>query len=365
MADQGAQDKTEKPTSRRRSKAREKGQVAKSQELAGAGVLLAGLVTLNLFGGYYFQQLGELTRYFFGHAASMHLSVDGMRDLSLQVWTFFMVLMAPILGMVTLAAVLFNLAQVGFLLAPERAKPDLKKLNPLTGIKRWFSLRMFVDLTKNLAKLFVVGWVAYQTVSGEWTRLPGLGDMEIKDALVYIVDVCFRIFWRCVLAMFVLALMDWAYQKYDFEKNLRMSKQEVKDEFKQSEGDPMVKGRIRSIQREQAKKRMMASVPDADVVVTNPTHFAVALAYNASEMDAPQVIAKGMNLLAEKLKTIAREHGVPVVEDPPLARALYRQVEVGQAIPYELYEATATILAHVYRQKNRQQEVLAARGARA
>ena len=158
--------------------------------------------------------------------------------------------------------------------------------------------------------------------------------------------------------MLVLALLDWAYQKYDFEKNLKMSKQEIKDEHKQTEGDPQVKSRIRAIQRDQARKRMMGAVPDADVVVTNPTHLAVALLYKMDEMDAPKVVAKGANRIAERIKALATENGVPVIEDKPLAQALYKAVEVGDSIPSDLFEATATILAHVYRMKNQHRQYM-------
>lgn len=367
MPDKGAQDKTEKPTSRRRQKAREKGQVAKSAELASVAVLMAGLGSLYLFGGYIYHQTSDLLRHILMNAAQVRLDTTEMGNLSLTVWVFFMKVMAPVMIAVVAAGLLANLAQVGFLMAPQRLMPDLKKINPLSGFKRWVSLRSLVDTFKNVAKLTIVGWVAYRTVAGEWDTLPHLGDMDLAAAMVYLVGVCFRIFWRCVLAMLVLALLDWAYQKYDYEKNLKMSKQEVKDEFKQSEGDPMVKSRIRSIQREAAKKRMMGAIPQADVVVTNPTHYAVALAYRAGEMDAPQVVAKGMNRIAAKIKQVAAEAGVPIIEDKALAQSLYKQVEVGQSIPYDLYEAVATILAHVYRSKNRQQDVLQAhqgRGAR-
>jgi flagellar biosynthetic protein FlhB len=293
----------------------------------------------------------------------MHLDDQGMVTLSAQVLTLFVEIVIPVMIAVVLAALAANVAQVGFSMSTKSLMPDLKKLNPLAGFKRWVSLRSLVELVKNLAKLFIVGWVAYRTVAKEWDVLPTLGDRDLADSMVYLVDISFRIFWRCVEAMVVLALLDWAYQRYDFEKNLKMSKQEVKDEFRQSEGDPMVKSRIRGIQRDQAKKRMMKQVPDSDVVITNPTHYAVALAYHPGEMEAPQLMAKGMNLVAQKIKEVAREHGIPVVEDKPLAQALYKQVEVGQSIPYELYEAVATILAHVYRTKNRQQEVLQAHGA--
>ncbi len=365
MADQGAQDKTEKPTGKRRSKAREKGQVAKSGDIASVSALLAGLAVLWLMGGGIYEQLASFLRQFLGSVAQYKMSETEVGWLSGWILGLFFKITAPIMGAVVVAALVANLVQVGFLLAPDRLKPDFSRLNPLPGFKRYISLRSLVELFKNLAKLTVVGWVAYITVAGEVGKLPHLMDMDVAAAMAYIAQVCFRIFWRCILVMFVLALLDWAYQKWDFEKNLKMSKQEVKDEMKQNEGDPQVKSRIRSVQREAARKRMMAQVPQADVVITNPTHFAVALAYKPGDMEAPTLLAKGMNRIAEKIKETARLNGVPIVEDKPLAQALYRQVEVGQAIPYEMYEAVATILAHVYRQKNQHQQVLAAEQARA
>ena len=364
MADKGAQDKTEKPTPRRRGKAREKGQVAKSQELAGATVLLAGLGSLSLFGQYYYEQISGVMSSIFGQLGQYHLTHENVTGLLTGLAKFAFTIVSPVFLSVCLAAVVANLVQVGFLLALTRLKPDLKKINPLSGFKKFVSMQTFVGLIKNLLKLTVVGAVAYATLAAEWNRVSALSGMDIMPALVYIMDVCFRIFWRCVLALFILAALDWAYQKYEFEKNLKMSKQEVKDEYKQSEGDPQVKARIRSLQREFAKKRMMSSVPEADVVLTNPTHLAVALKYVSMEMDAPTVVAKGANIVAEKIKQAARDAGVPVIEDKPLAQALYKMTEVGQTIPFDLYEAVAAILAHVYRQKNRAREILDAETSR-
>ncbi len=364
MANKGAQDKTEKPTAKRRSKARDQGQVAKSSELTSVAVLLAGLVSLYTMGGFYYTQTSNLLRYFLSNLGQLHLDPDNAHGLSMWVMTFFLKVTLPVMGVVMLAALLENFRQVGFLLATKRLKMDFSRLNPFSGLKRFMSLRVLVDLGKNLAKLAVVGGVAWSTMSSEWGNLPNLADMDLKQGMEYVISICLRLFWRCVLAMLILAILDWMYQKWDYEKNLKMSKQEVKDENKQSEGDPQVKSRIRSIQRDAARKRMLSAVPDADVVVTNPTHYAVALAYKAGEMDSPQVVAKGMNLIAERIKEAARKHGVPIIEDKPLARALYRQVEVGQSIPFELYEAVATILAHVYRSKNQHQQVLAAQRAR-
>jgi len=363
MPDKGAQDKTEKPTPRRRRKAREEGQVAKSQEINSVAVLLGGLASLYFLGGFVYHQLSAFMRHLLGGLQNFHLGVPQAHHLSMTVLWHFLKTVLPIWAVVFLAALLVNIAQVGFMMAPKKLKPNLSKLNPISGLKKFFSMGMLVELFKNIGKLTVVGVVAYVTVSEEWPELPKLGHMEVAQIVSYIVGVCFKIFWRCILAMIVLAVLDWAYQKYKFEKDLKMSKQEVKDEYKQQEGDPQVKARIRQIQREQAQKRMMNQVPGADVVLTNPTHLAVALAYRMEEMEAPEVVAKGAGRIAERIKETAREHGVPVIEDKPLAQALYRSVEVGQSIPAELYEAVATILAHVYRIKNKHRSFMARRQA--
>jgi flagellar biosynthetic protein FlhB len=361
MADKGAQDKTEKPTPRRRQKAREQGQVVKSMEINSVAVLSAGLSVLWVSGGYIYQQITGLMRHMFNGLDKLDMNPTAFTSLGSDLMEYFLSIVAPVWIAVFLISIFINLAQVGFLFAPKRIKPDLKKLNFITGLKKFVSLRMLVDLGKNIGKLVVVGAAAYFTIREEWENLPLLGDMSLIETLLYIISVCFTIFWRCMLAMFILAILDWIYQKYDFEKNLKMSKQEIKDEFKQSEGDPQVKSRIRSIQREQARKRMMASVPEADVVITNPTHLAVALAYRLEQMDAPEVVAKGANKIAERIKEIAREHDIPVIEDKPLAQALFKSVEVGQSIPSDLYEAVASILAHVFRMKNRHREFLKGR----
>ncbi len=358
MPQQGAQDKTEKPTPRRREKARERGQVAKSQEINSVAVLLAGLGALYLLGGYLYTNLSSFMRHIMLGINSPSFNQAQFQDFVNFVINTFLVTAVPVWLSIFMVAILINIAQVGFLLAPKRLKPDFSKINPIKGVKKFFSLRIFVELFKNIGKLAVVATVAYLTVSAEINSLPAMAGRDVIEILQYLVGICFKIFWRCCLAMLVLAIMDWAYQKYEFEKNLKMTKQEIKDEHKQTEGDPQVKSRIRSIQRDAVRKRMMAKVPEADVVITNPTHVAVALTYNMGDMDAPELVAKGAGLIAQRIKEVAREHDVPVVEDKPLARALYRAVEVGQAIPQDMYEAVATILAHVYRKKNRAQEFL-------
>jgi flagellar biosynthetic protein FlhB len=362
MPEQGAQEKTEKPTQRRRGKAREQGQVAKSQEINSVAVLLAGLGALYLMGGFMYEQLSSFMRQVMMGLGRSWFNLAQFQDFSMFTIGTILKTVAPLWGVIVLVAIISNVAQVGFMLAPKRLKPDLNKINPIKGFKKFFSLRILVDMFKNIGKLVVVGMVAYLTVRAELPRLPELAGLEVIEILTYIISVCFKIFYRCILAMLALAILDWAYQKYDFEKNLKMSKQEIKEEHKQTEGDPHVRARIRSIQRDQARKRMMAEVPEADVVITNPTHLAVALTYKMGSMDAPEVVAKGAGKIAERIKEVAREHEVPVIEDKPLAQALFKAVEVGQSIPADLYEAVATILAHVYRMKNKAKDFLRKQG---
>lgn len=363
MPDKGAQDKTEKPTARRRSKARSDGQTAKSQELGSVAVLTAGMLGLYVFGGYVYDLITNMMRHIWSSMAYLQLDFGGTQDLSAFLWQSYLKAVMPIWAMVFAAAVLANVLQVGFMMTLKKLKPDLKKINPIEGMKKFVSMRMLVELFKNLGKMGVMAGVTYYTLKQEWPNLPQLGGLTVPEILSYIISVCFKLFWRAIAAMFILAILDWAYQKYDFEKNLKMSKQEIKDEFKQTEGDPQVKSRIRSLQREQARGRMMTDVPEADVVLTNPTRLAVALAYKVGEMEAPKVLAKGANKVAEKIKNIARENNVPVIEDKPLAQALYKSVDVGESIPADLYEAVAAVLAHVYRTKNQHRDILARQGA--
>lgn len=361
MADNSAQEKTEKPTPKRRSQAREKGQVAKSQELSSFGVLSAGLLCLWMLGSTLYDQIAGMLSSSLNSIAETRLNVADVHNLSTTVMGHFFTIIFPFLLATAVAAIIMNVLQTGFMMAPSRLKPDLKKMSPLQGLKKYVSLRMLVDIAKNTGKIIFVGGVAYLVLADEIQNIPNLGKLgSIAASLMYILSVCLRIFFWCVLAMLILAIADYAYQKYEFEKNLKMSKQEIKDEFKQTEGDPQVKGRIRQLQREAAQKRMMTNVPEADVVITNPTHLAIALVYRAGEMDAPKVLAKGQNKIAERIKQIAQENNVPIVEDKPLAQALYKAVEVDQFIPYEMFEAVAAILAHVYRQKNVHDSVLSA-----
>jgi flagellar biosynthetic protein FlhB len=250
-------------------------------------------------------------------------------------------------------AVLANYVQVGALFAPQLIKPDLNKINLFKGLQRLFSLQSWVELLKSVCKLLIIGWVAAATIQKELPEIVPLLDKALPDIMAYMFRVSLAIFFKAVLAMFALAALDYFFQRYRYEKRLRMSPQEMKEEYKQTEGDPLIKSRIRSIQREMARRRMMAEVPQADVVITNPTHLAVALRYRNQEMVAPQVVAKGAGLVAEKIKETARRHGIPLVENKPVAQILFKNVDLGQFIPPGAYQVVAEILAYVYRLKNK------------
>jgi len=353
MAEETFQERTEQATPKRREEARKKGQVAKSRELASVAVLLSGLFTLYWGNTFFMTRLTSMVHYYLAHLHSIHIGVDNLQAVALLGMKQYFVFLLPLLLVITAVAILSNYLQVGALLSWEPIVPKFSKISPLEGIKRLVSLQAFVEFLKSLFKLTMVSWIAYSTVVKHTSELLPLLDQTPYQIISYIGIVSYEIFWKSCLAMILLSIMDFMYQKWEFEKNLKMTKQEVKEEYKQTEGDPQVKSRIRSIQRELARKRMMQEVPEADVVITNPTELAIALKYEAGRMEAPMVVAKGAGVIAEKIRQIARKHSVPVIEDKPLAQSLYRLVEVGQIIPENLFQAVAEIFAHVYRLKRR------------
>jgi flagellar biosynthetic protein FlhB len=242
--------------------------------------------------------------------------------------------------------------QVGFIFSGESITPKLSKIDPIKGFGRLFSKQAFMEFAKSLLKLTIVGGIAFLTVKDEMKNFGLLGDMELNSIFIYILKIFFKIFIRCSLAMIILVVIDYVFQRWEFENRIKMTKQEIKDEFKKSEGDPLIKSRIKSIQMEMARKRMMQDVPEADVVITNPTHLAVALKYDSSTMKAPKLVAKGSRKIAEKIKNIASEHNIPILENKELARNLFSLVEVGQEIPPALYQTVAEVLAYIYRLKS-------------
>ncbi len=257
----------------------------------------------------------------------------------------------PLLLTLMAAGIVSNLMQTGFIFSGEPIQPKLSKISPLKGLKNMFSLKTIAELLKSLVKISVVGVIAYLTIRNEVGDVLPLMEQSVWQIMAYIGQVSFKILFATCWVLIVLALMDYLYQHWEHGRSLRMTKQELKDEYKNTEGDPLIKSRIRRLQREMAMRRMMTKVPTADVVITNPTHLAVALQYDQGRMAAPVVVAKGANLIAERIKEIAKENGVAVVENKPLAQVLYRMVDIAEAIPDNLYQAVAEVLAYVYRLK--------------
>ncbi len=348
MAEESFQERTEQATPKRREEARKKGQVARSRELSSVTVLLTGIFTLFWGSAYFYHHLAGILKYYLYEAGIHRVTMGNMQGMGVMAVRQLAVTLLPLFLALVVMSVLANYLQVGTLVSFEAIAPKFSKLNPLEGLKRLFSGQAIMEFAKSMFKLAVVGWIAWDTVSGELPNLLPLIHKTPGSILNYVGSVSFAMFWKVCLVMIMLAVLDFLFQRWEFEKSIRMTKQEVKEEHKQTEGDPMVKSRIRSIQREMAQKRMMAEVPEADVVITNPTRLAIALKYEAGKMDAPQVVAKGSGTIARRIREVARDNGVPVIENRPLAQSLFKMVEVGQAIPETLYKAVAQILAHVY-----------------
>ncbi|MBW2058918.1 MAG: flagellar biosynthesis protein FlhB [Deltaproteobacteria bacterium] len=347
------QERTERPTGKRRQETRQKGRVAKSREVSSYLVLMGGIVILYFAGSYMVRELALFMKTTLVQAASTRIEGD---DVAATVWrtvTILAKVMAPFLVAVCTGAVLGNLIQVGFLFSWEPLTPKLSKLNPLEGVRRLVSVGSLTELVKFMAKLLLVGAVVYGAIRKEIPSVMPLADQSIPMIGAYICKTICKIMLRTSWVLLALAVLDYAYQRWEFEKSIKMTKQEVKDEYKQSEGDPLVKSRIRRVQREWARRRMMEAVPEADVVITNPLELAVAVAYRNETMAAPRVLAKGAGAVAERIRQIARSHGIPIVENKPLARALFKEVDVGEQIPATLYKVMAEVLAYVYRIKNR------------
>ena len=346
--------KTEEPTQKRLREAHEKGQVAKSQEVSHWFMILAFAVIVGFFAP---SIAGGLGRALVGFIERPHtLRLDGGSGLQGMMGTTLgavaLALAAPMVVLL-LAALLASLIQNGFVLSHEQIKPKLEKLSLAKGFKRLFSLRALSEFAKGLAKLAIVGSVVAVLLWPERDTIPSLAGIEVIAFLGLVKDLALRVLIGVLAVMTVIAGLDFLFQRYQHMKQLRMSKQDLKDEFKQTEGDPMIKARLRQIRGERARQRMMAAVPEADVVVTNPTHFAVALRYRPGEDSAPRLTAKGVDSLALRMRALAEEHKVPVLANPPLARALHKGVELDQQVPVEHYKAVAEIIGYVMRLKGK------------
>jgi flagellar biosynthetic protein FlhB len=351
MAEENGGERTEQATGRRREQARDRGQVARSVEVTSAFLLLVGVFVLVASSGHFSRVLGDNTAYLLSQAHVLTpANRFGLGEMIVENLRVLVVALAPLLVAVLLAGLAANLAQVGFKFSPKALAFQTSKLNPVTGSKRFFQPGTWFDLGKNLVKILVISLLAWATIGGLMGPLTSLSMLTVP-AIVAVAKTSFLKLMAKLLAFTVLvAVIDWFWQRHRHEENLKMSRYEVRKEHKDIEGDPQIKARVRVLQFEIARKRMLADVPRADVVVTNPTHFAVAIRYeNGSQ--APVVLAKGKDNLAQMIKKIARDSRVPVIENKPLARSLHKQVEVGHGIPESLFQAVAEVLAYVYRLK--------------
>lgn len=352
MADNSFQERTEKATPKRRKDSRKKGRVAQSREIPSVMILITSLGVFFFAGAGIFNKMTAFAAEMFQQLSATPLSdIATTATFFNSVFLFFVDVTMPLMLAILAAGVSAHIAQFGILFTTESLTPKFSRLSPISGIKRIFSLRSLVELAKSLLKVLAVGITAYFLIRAELHTMPELILSSAVDILGFTGWVAFKITLGACVTLIILAALDYAYQRWEYEKSLRMTKQEVKDEYKQTEGDPKVKARIKSIQMETARRRMMEAVPEADVIITNPTHLAVALRFDASRMAAPCVVAKGAGYVAERIKQIAVEHHVPIVENKPLARALVSSVDIGDAIPVDLYKAVAQILAYVYRLK--------------
>ena len=352
MAEEQFQERTEKATPRRREKAREEGRVARSQELNSAVILCLGSLILYFLGPNLVSQLKEFMTYSFSEAPLISITSDSLVAIfTSRIWAFF-AMMGPIFGILALVAYGVNVLQVGVMFTTKPLEPKVDKLNIVSGFKRMVSVRSLFTLVRDVLKLALISFIGYKAITSNLDSFFLLSDNSVSVFAGAMGTTALITTLQISAVILILAVLDYAYQKYDFEKNIRMSKQDIRDEMKDTEGSPQVKSRIRQIQREMSRKRMMQEIPKADVVVTNPTHLAVALKYAPDEMESPMVLAKGERLVAQRIKDVARENDVPVVENKPLARALFQMCDVGSHVPAKLYRAVAEVLAYVYRLKD-------------
>lgn len=340
------EDKTEAPTPRRRSEARSKGQVARSQDLTSAILLLSAFIALRFFAPGLMNSLLAIISTSF--QAQEPTKIDEVLPFALAIGNELLHRLGPYLLIVMFSGFAILFAQVGPLLTFHPLIPSLTKINPINGLKRLFSIRSVMVAVINVGKLVVVGAVAYLSVTAGAAAILFASSLDFADVLRLLGVLMFKLCMQLSAALLILALLDFAWQKYRHERDLKMTKEEIKDEFRSMEGDPAIKRRRRQVQLQLSMQRLQKDVPTADVIVTNPTHISVAIRYDMDTMTAPKVVAKGADEVAIRIRQIAKEHGIPLVERRPLARALFEAVEVGQYIPDRFYQAIAEILAYIY-----------------
>ncbi|MGI6083804.1 MAG: flagellar biosynthesis protein FlhB [Acetivibrionales bacterium] len=342
-------EKTEKATPKKRQDLRKKGQVLQSKELPANLILLIMFISFRILGHSIYKGCSSIINMFLTQTSEYNFQdVNEIMRLFTFVILEIVKMVAPFFIITILVGVLSTYVQIGFLFTLEPIKPKFSSLNPITGLKKLFSARSFFELIKSIFKVILVGWVAWSSIQNEFTNMMKLMDLPVVSIAGYLIDTALGIAIKICFALLTISAADYYFQWRKYEKDIRMSKQEIKEEYKQAEGNPEIKSKIKHKQREISMRRMLKDVPQADVVITNPTHYAVAIKYEPEKMSAPYVLAKGVDYMAQRIKEVAKENKIYTMENPPLAQALYKTVEIGEAVPPELYQAVAEVLAFVY-----------------
>ncbi len=341
-------ERTEAPSAKRRADFRNKGQVAQSREVQTAAMFTILLLFWFFYASFFWDTLQEILTSIWNNCGEYDLTGPSLMQLLYYLLKNLGLILAPLFLVALVVGFLSTFLQVGWLFTTQPLTPDLKKLDPIKGMARFVSKRSMVEVVKSLLKVLLIGWVAYKTVEGEFDDALLLGEMPIAQIVHFLGRTASLVMAKTAAIMIFLAALDFGFVRWEMEQKMKMTKQEQKEEMKETEGDPHLKSKIRSIQQQMARSRMMAAVPEADVIITNPTRIAVAVKYDPAKMEAPIILAKGQDYIAKKIRESAREHDIPLVENPPVARLLHQKVEVGQTIPDELFKAVAEILAYVY-----------------
>jgi flagellar biosynthetic protein FlhB len=344
-------ERTEQATPRRKEEVRKRGQVAQSLELLSAITFIAGIMIIGPLLHTIYNQLTSLLTKYLGNMNMFNITIQSsrkiMQDLSYQ----FFVILLPILGIVFIVSLLVGFVQTGFLFSPGPITPELSRINPLAGLRRIFSKRSLVELLKSIIKIAILGFLGYSFVQGMRKEIFSLWKVSMYGIFQFIISNIMRFSQQAGIFLVAIGLLDYLFQRREFEASIRMTKEELKEELKETEGDPLIRSRIKQRQRELATRRMMQEVRKADVIVTNPTEYAVALKYEPKTMKAPVVLAKGVRLMAQRIKIEGRKWNIPIIVNPPLAQMLYKLVEIGEEIPPRLYQAVAEVLAYVYKRR--------------
>lgn len=345
-------EKTEAPSAKRREDFRKKGQVAQSKEVQTASLFTIILIFWFFYLPTFWNGITEIIFFIWQSSGSYEITASSIMTLAVFLLQKLGLLIAPLFLLVLLIGFFSSFFQFGWLLTAKPLIPDFTKLNPISGMSRFVSKKSFIEIFKSLLKVLLIGWIAYSTVLDNFAEALILVDTSVGMTISYLGRVATLILAKVCAILILIAFLDFLFVKWEMEEKMKMTKQELKEEFKQSEGDPHIKAQIRAIQQEMARKRMMADVPKADVIVTNPTHISIAIRYDSKEMVAPVIIAKGTDLIAMKIREIARNHQIAIIENPPVARLLHK-LDIGENIPEDLFKVVAEILAHVYSLKGK------------